>query len=271
MIKITDNEFNDFSRYVQANYGIFFKNEKKTLIQGRLSQVIRDLKFKSLSEYLNYVKSDTTGEASVVLLNRITTNHTFFMREPAHFYYFRDKVLPFLVSTVRSKDLRIWSAASSTGEEAYTLAMLIDEYFGPSKGDWDTKILATDISADVIETAKRGIYSKDKIEALPESWQRIHFRKYDDRNYMISDKMKNEVIFNRLNLMDEKFPFRRDMHVIFCRNVMIYFDNDTKNDLAERLYDITAPGGFLFVGHSENLERNKTRYKYIMPSIYRKE
>jgi len=271
MVRITEQEFRQFADYIKSNYGIYFKDEKKTLIEGRLGNLMSSLNFKSLTEYMHYVKSDKTGQAASVMLNKITTNHTFFMREPAHFQYFKDMVLPYLSKTVRDKDLRIWSAACSSGEEPYTLAMIIDEFFGPAKIGWDTKILATDISQAVLSVAKAGIYSSERIKDLPESWIRRYFKNHDSENYIISEKIRNEVIFSSINLMDHTFPFRRKMHVIFCRNVMIYFDNETKERLAERLYDITEPGGFLFIGHSESLNRDRTRYKYVMPAVYRKE
>ncbi len=271
MVAIKDKEFKQFADYVKQNYGINFKHEKKSLIEGRLGQVMTQLGFDCIRDYLDYVKADKTGQAEATMLNKITTNHTYFMREPAHFYYFRDKVLPYLEATVKDMDLRIWSAACSSGEEPYTLAMLIDEYFGPKKSFWDAKILATDISANVLGQARQGVYSNEKIKPLPGHWQKKYFKKYDAEKSIISEKMRQEVIFSNFNLITSSFPFKKKMHVIFCRNVMIYFDNPTKDRLIEQFYDLTQPGGFLFIGHSESLDREKTRYKYVMPSVYRKE
>lgn len=271
MVVIQEQEFRQFADYIKAHYGIHFKSEKKTLVEGRLARVLSSMNFGTLTEYMNYVTADKTGKAASAMLDRITTNHTFFMREPAHFYFFRDIVLPYLMKTVKDKDLRIWSAASSTGEEPYTLAMIIDEFFGPNKAGWDTKMLATDISEGVLAAAKAGIYSKEKMNDLPEAWRRRYFKEHDAGRYILSDKIRNEVIFSKINLMDPGFPFKRKMHVIFCRNVMIYFDNETKDKLVERFYDITEPGGFLFIGHSESVNREKTRYRYVMPAVYRKE
>ena len=271
MIVINEPEFKRFSEYIRANYGIHFKKEKKTLVEGRLGQVLSNMNMNSLTEYMEYVAADKTGQAAAVMLDRITTNYTFFMREPEHFKFFNKAVLPFLSETVKDRDLRIWSAACSTGEEPYTLAMIIDEFFAQKKAQWDAKILATDISQGVLSTAKAGIYDSEKIADLPDSWKKRYFKAYDKERHIISENIRNEVIFGRINLMDEVFPFKRKMHVIFCRNVMIYFDKDTRDNLVQRLYDITQPGGFLFIGHSEGLNRDKTRYKYVMPSVYRKE
>lgn len=193
------------------------------------------------------------------------------MREVDHFYYFRDKVLPYLVSTVREKDLRIWSAGCSSGEEPYTLAMIIDEFFGKEKMWWDSKVLATDISGKVLGEASKGIYSNENIATLPSNWKLNYFKKLDNEKSVLIDKIRNEVIYRKLNLMDQVFPFKKKFHVIFCRNVMIYFDNKTKWELINKFYDLTEYGGYLFIGHSESLNREETKYKYIMPAVYRKE
>jgi chemotaxis protein methyltransferase CheR len=270
MVTIQEQEFKRFADYIRSNFGIHFKNEKRTLVAGRLNNVLSTMNFGSLTEYMDYVAADKSGQAMSTMLDKITTNYTFFMREEEHFYYFRDKVLPFLSRTVKDKDLRIWSAACSTGEEPYTLAMILDEFFGPDRAAWDTKVLATDISAGVLATAKTGIYARDRVSDLPAAWRQRYFKDYDAEHYILSERLRNEVIFGNINLM-EPFPFRRKMHVIFCRNVMIYFDNETKDRLVERLYDITEPGGYLFIGHSEGLNRETTRYRYVMPAVYRKE
>lgn len=271
MIDINEQEFRQFADYIKTNYGLHFKNEKKALIAARLDHVLTNMNMCSLPDYMHYLESDKTGQAISTMLDKITTNYTFFMREAEHFYYFRDKVLPYLSKTVKNRDLRIWSAACSTGEEPYTLAMIMDEFFSLNKESWDTKILATDISRGVLDVAKAGIYSKEKINNLPEKWEKRYFKPYDDENYILSEKIRNEVIFSSINLMAGPFSFKRKMHAIFCRNVMIYFDNETKEKLIQRLYDITEPGGFLFIGHAEGLNRETTRYRYVMPAVYRKE
>lgn len=271
MVAITEKEFKQLTSYIKANYGIHLKKEKKALVTGRLQNVLANKKIKDFSEYYDYIISDKTGEAASTLANKITTNHTFFMREAEHFYYFRDNLLPFFEKTVKDKDLRVWCAACATGEESYTLAMIIDEFFGQNKGLWNTQILATDISSKVLNIARKGIYSNFRVTPLPSNWKTNYFKRIDDENYIITDKIKNEVIYRKLNLMDSIFPFKKKFHVIFCRNAMIYFDNKTRNELIEKFYDMTEYGGYLFIGYSEFIDRTKTRYKYIMPSIYRKE
>lgn len=271
MVTITEKEFKQLSDYIKTNYGIHLKKEKMALVTGRLHSVLQHAGFQSFTNYYNYIVSDKSGDAVVTLIDKITTNHTFFMREADHFYYFRDKVLPYLINTIKNKDLRIWCAASSSGEESYTLAMILDEFFGKEKMCWDTKILATDISEKVLDMARGGIYSSERIAPLPYHWKTNYFKKLDAENSVLVDKIRNEVIYRKFNLMDNVFPFKKKFHTIFCRNVMIYFDNDTKNRLVEKLYDQMEYGGYLFIGHSESLNREATRFKYVMPSVYRKE
>ncbi|MCX7921990.1 MAG: protein-glutamate O-methyltransferase CheR [Clostridia bacterium] len=271
MAIITEKEFKLLSEFIKENYGIHLKQEKQSLLTGRLYNVLVQNNFKNFSEYYEYIVSDKTGDAVVTLIDKITTNHTFFMREAQHFYYFRDKVLPYLSNTVKDRDLRIWSAACSTGEEPYTLAMILDQFFGKEKLCWDTKVLATDISNKVLEIAKKGVYSDEKIAPLPSHWKTNYFKKYDDDNSVLVDKIRNEVIYRKFNLMEKAFPFKRRFHVIFCRNVMIYFDNKTKEELVDKLYEMTEYGGYLFIGHSESINRDITGFRYIMPSVYRKE
>lgn len=271
MLTITNEEFNQLAAYIKSNYGIYLKEEKRALLMGRLHNVLIQNHFRSFSDYYQFLISDKTGRAATTLINNITTNHTYFMREVDHFNFFRDQVLPYLSTEVRDKDLRIWSAGCSTGEEPYTLAMLIDEFFGQEKLWWDTKILATDISSRALETAKKGIYNNEEISTLPAVWRLNYFKKLDKEKSVLIDKIRNEVIFRKFNLMEETFPFKRKFQVIFCRNVMIYFDAETKCKLVEKFYDHLEYGGYLFIGHSESLDREKTRFKYIKPALYRKE
>jgi chemotaxis protein methyltransferase CheR len=271
LISISENEFSQFSSFIKGNYGINLKEEKKALLTSRLYKVLEQEGFKNYTDYFNHIVNDRSGSAVNVLLNKITTNHTYFMREADHFYFFRDKVLPFLTESVKYRDLRIWCAACSTGEESYTIAMLLDEFFGKNKPFWDTKVLATDISDKVLEIAKEGKYRNESVSALPANWRSNYFRKFDEEFYVVTDKIKNEVIYRKLNLMDPKFPFKQKLHTVFLRNVMIYFDNETKFDLVNKIYDNMEYGGYLFIGHSESLGREGLKFKYVMPSVYVKQ
>lgn len=271
MVTITQREFRQLSDYIKAQYGIFLKDEKRALLAGRLQQVLAQEGFSSFTDYYAHVVSDKTGNALTTLVNKITTNHTFFMRESDHFFYFRDTVLPYLADSVKNRDLRVWCAACSTGEEPYTLAMIVDEFFGKEKAMWNTKILATDISSRVLEISKKGIYDAERVSPLPYSWKMNYFKAVDSQNHAVVDKIKNEVIVRKFNLMDAVFPFKKKFHVIFCRNVMIYFDNETKNSLVSKMYDALDHGGYFFIGHSEALNKETSRFRYVRPSVYRKE
>lgn len=211
MITISDEEYAKLTDYMYRNYGIKLGEHKKALVVGRLQSVLMQNNFRSFSEYLDYVFSDKTGNALITLINRITTNHTSFMREPEHFNFLRDKVLPYLVNTVKSKDLRIWSAGCSNGAEAYTIAMVLQEFFGSEKPLWDTRILATDISQKVLDTAKKGEYSNKDIATVPPHWKNKYFDVVDDEKVVVSDRIKNEVIFRSFNLMNEVFPFKKNV------------------------------------------------------------
>lgn len=270
MISISEKEFAQLATFIQKNYGIHLKKEKQTLITGRLHKVLNELGLKSFSEYYEYLVSDQTGVALAVLVDKITTNHTYFMREAEHFAYFRDQVLPFWKNNIKNHDLRVWCAASSTGEEPYTLAMIISDFFESEKNMWDTKLLATDLSQAALTAAKSGVYSNERLAEIPAYWKSKYFVKHDALNMRATDALKHQVIYRRFNLIDDVFPFKKKMHVIFCRNVMIYFDQKTKEVLINKLYDLMEPGGYLFIGHSESLNRETTLFKYIRPAVYRK-
>lgn len=270
MIRITKDEFSRLAQYIKTNYGIHLKNEKKILLEGRLQFLLEEMGYSNFSDYYNYVVSDKTGYAGTILADKISTNHTYFMRESEHFYYFRDHVMPYLKKSEYQNDLRIWCAACSSGEEPYTLAMILDEYFGNEKLFWDTKILATDLSNAILEFAIKGTYSADRISPLPPIWKSKYFIPNPDGTFSIHKNIKNEIIFRMFNLMEKNLPFKKKFHVIFCRNVMIYFDNTTRNDLVNRFYDALEDGGYLFIGHSETIDRTRSKFHYIIPSVYRK-
>ncbi|PKM60418.1 MAG: chemotaxis protein CheR [Firmicutes bacterium HGW-Firmicutes-4] len=273
MIQITEKEFAKLTEYIHSEFGIELKKEKQLLLMGRLHKLLVELGFDSFTDYYQYLISDKTGEASSVLIDKVSTNHTFFMREPEHFEFFKNTVLPYLKKkkeAENNRDIRLWCAASSTGEEPYTLAMIMAEFFGSDSHHWDKKLLATDISNQVLDTAKKGIYDKDRIQALPPNWKLRYFQNYDSSQVMVSDEIKKEVIYRRFNLMTPTFVFKKKFDVIFCRNVMIYFDQNTKDRLVDKMYNHMEPGGYLFIGHAESLNLKQTNYKFIMPAVYQK-
>ncbi len=267
---MTQEEFIRICRFIKDRYGIDMIR-KKEIVQGRLDNYIHANGFYNYSEYMNTVESDITGKWERELVNILTTNHTFFMREFEHFDYLRQVVLPYLRQKEEvKKDLCIWCGAASTGQEPYMLAMLLKDYFGLEHNMWDTKVLATDISTEVLQHAQAGIYEKEQIDTLPESWKRRFLKSVNSgTQFEITKEIKDEVLFRQFNLMDP-FPFKRRMHIVFLRNVMIYFDKETKQELIKKVYDAMEPGGYLFIGRTETIDRTEVPFQLIQPSIFRK-
>ena len=268
MIRMTDQEFHTLTTYIKQHYGIDL-TKKRVLIESRMAQELRSRGFSSFRQYMDVLFQDTTGQESITLLNKLTTNLSYFMRENDHFQYLANQILPYLERTRKDHVLRIWSAGCSSGQEAYNIAMVIDEYFGSRKDQWDTRILATDLSMKVLTKAKQGIYTAEEMKDLPSRWKNKYAVALADGRFQISDKIRREVIFRPGNLM-EPFQYKKPFDLIFCRNVMIYFDAPTKAELVNKFYNWTAPGGYLFIGHSESISGANTRYTYIQPAIYQR-
>ena len=204
------------------------------------------------------------------LLNKLTTNYTYFLREEEHFQYLNSTVLPALAKKhERDKVLSIWSAGCSSGEEPYTISIYLKEFFGANASQWDTRILATDISQQILNTARNPHYNGEALERMPATWKQKYFTKTGADSYTIAPIIKQNVIFQTFNLMNP-IHFKRSFDLIFCRNVMIYFDQPTKDALVRRFFNATVPGGYLFIGHSEGLSKTDCPYEYIMPAIYQK-
>jgi chemotaxis protein methyltransferase CheR len=219
---------------------------------------------------MNAVQADKNGIEEKNLVNMLTTNHTFFMREFEQMEYFRKMVLPDLRrAEENTRDLRIWCGASSSGEEPYTIAMVLMDFFGYAHAQWDTKVLATDISTKMLTHAVKGVYSNDQLINLPDTWKSRYFKPVGETQCMATDTLKNQVIYRYLNLMNP-LPFRKKLHMVFLRNVMIYFEDKTKIDLLQRIYESMEPGAYLFIGATEVIDKSQTKLQYIKPSIYRK-
>ena len=268
MIKLTDAEFLEFVNYMHKNYGIDL-SKKRQLIEGRLSNMVERKGLKSFTEYMNTIKRNDKSEISL-LINKLTTNYTYFYREENHFKYLKEVILPFEEQTNKLKTISIWSAGCSSGEEPYTLAMIIDDYFQFKKTGWKVQILATDISENVLEKAKEAIYTEESIKNLPSSYKTKYFKKSADNKFEVTPEIKNQIVFKTFNLM-EPITAKNKYNVIFCRNVMIYFNAVTKTNLVNKFYEATQPNGHLMIGHAETIQRGQSKYKYICPAIYKKE
>ena len=265
-LTITDNDFNRLVKFVQSNYGIDL-SQKRQLITGRLSTPLKQRGYTTFTDFVNHVLQTKDNDLITLLLDKLTTNYTFFMREKEHLDLFCKQIIPDIVQRhQRDKTLAIWSAGCSTGEEPYNITMFLFDYLGPQAGQWDTRLLATDISNRAMTAAKKGVYELP--DTIPPDWKKKYFIPQAGGQYQVAPKVRDNVIFQPFNLMDP-IRFRRKFDVIFCRNVMIYFDQPTKDALVRRFYDATVPGGYLLISKSENLSADMP-YKRLAPSTFQK-
>jgi len=267
---ITAEEFQQFRTLIYDESGISLGEQKKSLLASRLSKRLRDLDLATFSDYYTKVTEDQTREEFTRLLDLISTNKTDFFREPKHFDFLRDQILPGLES---AKRIRIWSSACSTGEEPYTIAMTL--YEGVTNPErWDFKILASDLSTRVLAKAASGTYDEDRFRDVPPEFIQRHFlrgRGEQTGVFKVKPHLAAAITFRRLNLMDDRFPIKNPLDLIFCRNVMIYFDRPTQETLVNKFHRYLKPGGYLFIGHSESLQWVTHPFKAIAPTIYQKE
>lgn len=267
----TDEDFSFLRKLITAHTSIQVTEMKREMVYGRVSRRLRQLGLTSFSEYCKLLQDKQANELGN-LINAITTNLTSFFRENHHFEYLERAALPIISQTnVSQRRIRIWSAGCSTGEEAYSIAMAAQQA-GCLIPGWDLKILATDIDTNVLEKAKLGVYPLADIERLPVALRRRAFLKGQNGHAAqakVRDEIRNLVTFLPLNLI-EVWPMHGPFDAIFCRNVVIYFDRATQMSLFDRFAEILAPGGFLFIGHSETLFGISSRFELIGQTIYRK-
>lgn len=269
MTTLSEEDFQRLYHYIQSNYGIDL-SKKKQLIVSRLTSSLEANGYNSFQEYVNDIVGGRRQDLVPPMLNKLTTNYTYFLREEAHFNFLRSTVLPQLAQKHRAdKSIAIWSAGCSSGEEPYTISIYLKEYFGMDADQWDTRVLATDISQNVLNTAMNPTYNEDQLSMIPDPWKKKYFAKRPDGTYTVSKQIRDNVIFRPFNLMDP-IHFRRPFDLIFCRNVMIYFNQETKDALVNRFFNATVSGGYLFIGHSEGLNKQTCPYNYLMPAIYQK-
>ena len=268
-MRIDDKDFTRLSTHIKSNFGVNLE-KKRTLIEGRLSNYITQEGFENFHDYIEDVFADKSGTKINTLMTKLTTNYTYFYREEQHYKFMNEVALPYWEANIKDHDLRIWSAGCASGEEPFTNAMVVSEYFGMKKKAWDTTILATDLSLRVLEMAKRGIYPEEHFEHLPKGWKEKYFNKIGDEDYQVKDLLRKEVVFTQFNLMGPFNRFRKKFHIIFCRNVMIYFDTATKEQLAKKYHDALEVGGWLFIGHSETLSGIAGNFQQVQPAIYRR-
>ncbi len=273
LMKMTADEFSRLRHLMSHNFGIRLPEEKKTLVISRLQGRLRKKGFKTFTAYLDHVDGDGSGRELSRLIDRIATNHTFFFREQGHFDFFLNKALPEIEERLKnegSNDIRLWSAGCSGGDEAYSFVICLMEYFGVDYSKWSAGILATDISEKMLNEGRKGLYPERRMAEIPKSYAMRYFNRIDGQTYEVKESLKREVTFRRLNLKNMDVVFKGLFDVISCRNVMIYFDPAFKDQVVRFFFDHTRPGGYLFVGHSESLNRRQTPYTFVQPGIYRK-
>ncbi len=256
---LDETVFRQIRDFIYERSGIFIPDSKKYLIENRLSRRISENRLSGFEEYLNFLKFSADGNELTKLFDAITTNETYFFREPQHFEVLLNNIIPDIMSRKGLNSINIWSSACSTGEEPYTIAMLLKE-----APHIKCEIIASDISISVLDSAKKGVYSSYSIRNVPENFLKKYFKK-NGLSYEIDASIKKSVKFKQINLFDEKaLRIIRNIDVVFCRNVLIYFDDRAKQKVLSHLYDSIAPYGYLFIGASETLHNLTRAFKPIV-------
>ena len=266
-VELTPGQFKKICGIVYRFSGIRLSSGKEALVKARLMKRLRALNIETIEAYIKYLESKKGTIELGYMIDAMTTNKTNFFRESAHFKFLTDKILPDL----NDRKLRFWSAACSTGEEPYSLAMLLNDKIR-SIEQKDVKILATDISTTCLEKARQHLYEKNNLSGIPDQYLRKYFNTTDNNSsamFQLKHEVARMVQVSFLNLM-KAWPMKSSFNVIFCRNVMIYFDKKTQEKLVNRFWDYIEPGGYLFVGHSEGLSSVSHKFSYIQPAVYLK-
>ncbi len=263
-----EKEFQFLAQLVHQRVGIVLKEHKRQMMYSRLTRRLRALGFKSFKEYCDFVAGPRGEEEMNDLVNAITTNLTAFFREPHHFEHLKKEVLQPMTTNEKPRKVRLWSAACSSGVEAYSMAMMVDEVFGKKAG-WDVKILATDIDTNMLSAAQKGQYSNDMAAKIPTSLREKYTMPYDADTIDMRECLKKMIHFKPLNLLKE-FPFKGPFDAVFCRNVIIYFDKPTQSALFKRIAGVMGPKSYLYIGHSENLFNVSHQFEGLGRTIYQK-
>ena len=265
--QLRPGEFEAIRSLAHEHFGLDLRSGKEALVSARLSKRVRDLGLAGISHYLELVKADRTGVELAKLIDALTTNHTSFLREPQHFEMLGSTVLPELA---RRPSFQIWSAGCATGEEPYSILLYVADALGEQQAS-AMNLLATDISTRALEAATAGIYADQRLHEMPPSWPKRYFLRGTGASrgsIRVRPEWRQRVTFQRLNLMED-FSHVPKCSVIFCRNVMIYFDKPTQERLVRRFAERLESGGYLFIGHSEGLMGIQHGLEYVRPAVYR--
>lgn len=264
--ELNSAEFQRIRKMVYDYCGINLHEGKEALVKGRLMKRLRILQLQTFTEYLDYIDRDDSDREFFLLIDILTTNKTSFFRESSHFDFIGQEVIP----TIGNRPVKWWSAGCSTGEEPVTMGITLKEESAVPKTP-PVKILATDLSVEVIQFAKKGIYTKEKLDGVPNYLIHKHFKTIPgaEKKYQVNDSIKSMITYGRLNLL-APWPMKGPFQVIMCRNVMIYFDKKTQQELVERFYELLEPGGYLFIGHSESVTNKEIGLRTVQPAAYQK-
>ncbi len=275
-LSLTDKQFQTLSEFIERELGIKMPPSKKVMLESRLQKRVRAHRFGSFKEYIDFVFGEQGKESELFhMIDAVTTNKTDFFREADHFVYLSDKLLPERFRNAgwgKGRPLSLWSAGCSSGEEPYTIAMILENFKGKNQG-FDFRITATDISINVLKRAVQAIYTDEKISPVPMEFRKKYLLKSKDSTsalIRVKPLLRNKITFLRLNLMDKAFGLKENFEIIFCRNVIIYFDRSNQTTLLRKFYNHLVPGGYLFLGHSETITGLDVPFYSVAPTIYRK-
>lgn len=271
--QLTDAQFQKYSALVYEKTGIYLKPEKKELLNARLGKRLRATGIGSFKDYYEFVIQDRSGGELIHLIDSVSTNFTSFFRENSHFEMLTSMVLPAFAKEGRgrSKEIVLWSSACSSGEEPYTMAMVVDDFAARHTG-LKYRIMATDISTRVLAHAQRGVYTDDRIAKVPKPFLKKYLQKGVGKSagyVKIKKELQQKITFSRFNLMGE-YPWKEGIDIIFCRNVMIYFNRETQQELINKFYQVLTPGGYLFIGHSESISSLQHNFTQMDATAYQK-
>lgn len=271
--KLTDKEFKTLSEFIFENYGIKMPYSKKVMLEGRLYKRLRDNNLNTFAEYLNFVFSpEGTQHELIHMIDVVTTNKTDFFRESHHFEFLTDQFLPSYTG-LKNDLLKIWSAGCSTGEEPYTISICLEEYNRINLQKLKYSITGTDLSTRVLQNTAKGVYNENRVQGIPLDILKRYFLKSVDREnptVRIIPLLRSKLNLSRVNFMDEEFPIGKDFDVLFCRNVIIYFEKETQREVLTKLCSHLKTGGVFFIGHSESITDFDLPLKQIKPTIYLK-
>jgi len=272
--KLTQEDFNRLSSFIYRESGIKMPPVKRVMLQSRLQKRLKELKMSSFKEYCSYVFSNEGLNSEIIhMLDVVSTNKTDFFREPNHFDFLTSNILPEMVANSKhNKFLKVWSAGCSSGEEPYTIAIVLFEFFASHLG-YDFSILGTDISTAILQKAIDAVYKEDKVEGIPLELKRKYMLRSKDRTnptIKIIPQLRSKVHYERLNFMDEYYNLKDYFDIVFCRNVLIYFDRQTQEKVINKLCIKLNTGGYFFLGHSESIMNMNVPLKQIKPTVFQK-